>query len=149
LGVFERRALKKLEAAARRWAGADAPPAQVVQLDANVVAGMRVMGVSEADIAAAQAQQAARVQAAGGGDFEVHADNWEVWQLFATRLATQWIWVAVGGTSRRWGLCNTRVESTLRMLGIPRRRQAALLADLQVMEQASLQAWAERDEAGG
>lgn len=130
--------------AARRWAGADPPPPLPARMDANVVAGLRRMGVSAADIEAEQQRQdAAALEAAKAAgyekEFEIYDDNWDAWWFFL-QVQTQWIYRFDGMHSLRAGLNNPGVESTLRMAGKPRHTWQALLADMQVIELAVLQA---------
>lgn len=61
-----------------------------------------------------------------------------VWQ----RVQTQW---RVGGTGERTGLDYAAVTSYLReVLGIKPKERAALFGDLQAMEWAALEVWAEK-----
>ncbi|KAI3597714.1 hypothetical protein D8I24_6530 [Cupriavidus necator H850] len=79
------------------------------------------------------------VRARGSGeDCQVHADNWEAWQLFR-RLGTQWRRVAGMADCMRTGLDYAAVEPVLRLLGVKRKRRTALFNDLQVMEAAALE----------
>lgn len=102
-------------------------------VDDGVTAGLRRMGVSEADIEALQCEQAAPPEL----EFEVYEDCWES-VLFFLRVQTQWVYQGLDG--RRAGLNNTAVESTMRMTGVRKARQGALLDDLQEMERAVLMA---------
>jgi hypothetical protein len=119
--------------------GVDERPVRTFVVDEGVAAGLRVMGVSEADIAAAAADE----RPAPLVDFEVYADCWDSVMLFDS-LGTQWVWVAVVGLGStpavRSGLNYAAVESAMRMKGIRRALWPDLLADLQVMEHAVLEA---------
>lgn len=153
MGVGERSTLKKLVGAARRWVGADKPGSAPVAADANVSDGLRAMGVDEADIEAMlESQRSEEEQAARKFgcevDFEVHEDCWETC-LFFLAVQTQWGYAPGGMAAQRVGLNYAGVESGMRMSGKPRRAWPDLLADLQVMELAVLQADAEMAEAKG
>lgn len=124
--------------------GADEPAAQPVKFDDNVAAGMRAMGVCEAEIERHQGKHAVPETAP---DFEVYADNW-VSVLFFLSLRTQWAFVTDGmGFVKRLGLIYPAVESAMRMRGTKRAKQLALLEDVQVMEFAALQVVEERAQA--
>jgi hypothetical protein len=142
LGVGERRTLKKLEAAARWWLGADKPATQPIQMDDGVVEGLRRMGVSEEDIAK---EQAKRAKDAPPADFDVHADCWESW-LFFLKVSRQWLYVAVpqgfGTVLRRCSLNWPGIESVVRLGGVKRAKWAGLVDDLMVIEEAVLAAQA-------
>lgn len=141
MGVGEWGPLKKLTGAARYWLGVDKPDARPMTVDDGVAEGMRFFGVSEADIEAAQAAQAVpEVEDV----FEVHEDCWES-VMFFLRVQTQWVFR--GMDAARSGLNNAAVEATMRMAGVKRACQNALLADLQLMELAVLKADAEKAEA--
>lgn len=121
-------------------------------VDEEAAAALRRVGVKEADIEAALAQEVkAEVEAEAEAepkrdDFEVYEDCWES-VLFFLKVQTQWLYVGMGG---RAGLDSTAVEATMRMTGVKRAAQAALLADLQVMEREVLKADGERtDKAAG
>ena len=124
----------------RWWAGADKPTTPAAQFDEDVAAGLRAMGVSQQDIDAEQErrQELLEVQA----DFELHEDNWAVWQFFMG-LQTQWDCVCLGNSIWRIGLPTNRIESEARMMGWPRSRWPALLGDVRVMEFELLAADAE------
>lgn len=108
-------------------------------MDANVVRGLRAMGVGQEEIEGAlqaQRQQAAAV-AGGEPDFEVHEDCWES-VLFFLRVQTQWRYR--GMEARRCALDYVAVEAAMRMSGVTRRQRAGLLDDMAVMELAVLAA---------
>ena len=112
----------------------------------------------EADIEAALAQEIDAEQEKSESEepeepeepeeaFEVHEDNWQNW-LFFLRVQTQWVYQGMDG--RLVGLNNTAVEATMRMTGVKRKDQDALLAGLQVMEREVLKVDGERAaKAGG
>lgn len=143
MGVGERGTLKKLTGAARRWAGADKPPAPI-QVDGNVKANLLRFGFSEESIEAVLAKEKEAAQLSGASDdFEVYEDNWESW-LFYLTVQTQWLYAAGGmGPAQRVGLNYAGVESGARMSGQPRAKWPDLLGDLRVMELAVLHADAE------
>lgn len=102
------------------------------------------MGVSEEDIKAMLDQQASNAAAQSGQDFEIYDDNWDSW-LFYLAVQTQWVYVS-GMCVQRIGLNYMGVESAARMSAKPRSTWPALLADLQVIELAVLEADAEMAE---
>ncbi len=111
-------------------------------VDEEAAAALRRVGVKEADIEAALAQEAEAQEAQEPDEeFEVHEDNWQS-LLFFLRVQTQWVYFGIGGS--RAGLNNTAVESTMRMARVKRVDQDALLDDLQVMEREILKSDAER-----
>lgn len=153
MGSGERGTLKKLIGAARHWLGVDKPPAKPLAMDAGVLEGLRVFGVSEADIEAAQAHEVGEV--ADKVAFEVHEDAWESW-LFYLKVQRQWVFVPVTRSVGMGGVCVDAVrysmnwpgvESVARMSGVRRARWAGLLDDLQLIEDAVLQGEAERASA--
>lgn len=115
-----------------------------MQVDENVVQGLRRVGMSEEDIAKLLDTQTEEPEVL---DFEVYEDCWESVQFFL-KVQTQWIYRTSGKPlglstlvfSERAGLNNSAVESTMRMEMVPRRKQSALLADLRLMELAVLEA---------
>ncbi|WP_439685106.1 DUF1799 domain-containing protein [Cupriavidus oxalaticus] len=78
-------------------------------------------------------------------DCEVHVDNWEPLQLFLT-LQTQWRHIAGMADCMRTGLDYAAIEPVFRLRGVKRKRQAALFADLRVMEAAVLEELAAQRE---
>jgi hypothetical protein len=72
--------------------------------------------------------------------------NLESWRLFM-RLQSQWT-VGVAGAT---GLNYSGVESALRLMGIKGQKRSELFSDIQVMEEATLEAWEQRrnKESGG
>lgn len=124
--------------------GADVAPKPAINFDDNVAAGLRTMGVCEAEIERHQGNHAVQETAP---DFEVYADNW-VSVLFFLSLRTQWSFATDGmGFVKRLGLIYPAVESAMRMRGTKRAKQLALLEDVQVMEFAALQVVEERAQA--
>lgn len=68
--------------------------------------------------------------------FEYYADNSESLALFML-LETQWRVVAA--MKPVWtGLDYTAVQATMNLVGVRRRRQAQLFADMRVMERAAI-----------
>lgn len=65
--------------------------------------------------------------------------NQESWRVFQ-RLQSQWM-VGVGGAT---GLNYSGIESALRLMGIKGRKRSELFADIQVMEEATLEGWETR-----
>lgn len=142
MGSGDRGAVKKLSGAALHWLGVDRPPARPLTVDEGVADGLRRMGVSEADIEA----QVQAHSAPEPTDFEVHEDCWES-VLFFLRVQTQWVCRGMDGA--RAGLNYAGVEAAMRMDGVKRARQSALLDDLQLMERAVLKADGEQAPAQG
>lgn len=109
--------------------------------------GLRWIGVSEDQIAQAVAADQAR-QHEAAEPYGIWAENWATWQLFLG-LSTRWQYLRLtmaapmgGAVNRlvRQGLPRPEIESAARMAGVPRRQWPELLADLQAMEQAVLEA---------
>jgi hypothetical protein len=103
------------------------------QIDAGVADGLRAMGVSEADIEAAQAAHGDPPDE----DYVLFVDCWEAWQFFEA-VQTQWVYAGMNG--RRVRLDYAGVESGARLAGVPRSRWPELQADLRVIELAVLRA---------
>lgn len=113
-----------------------------------MIEGLRRLGASEQDVAAAQAQaDAERAQAQALDEFEVHADNWDDW-LFFLSVQTQWVYASTGMGSRRTGLNYPAVESAARLQGLPRRLWPQRFEAVQAVERAVLAADAEQAQAG-
>lgn len=142
MGNGERSALKKLEGAARYWLGADkSPAAKPIAVDEEAAQALRRVGVKEEDIEAALAQEAQAEVVPEIEDFEVYEDCWDS-AMFFLKVQTQWIFVGMG--AQRMGFNNTALESTMRMAGVKRKDQAALLDDLQVIEREVMKVEGER-----
>ena len=113
-------------------------------MDDSAAAGLRAMGVPEADIQAAL-DKSSQTQAATDVDFEVYDDCWASVMLFQ-RVSSQWIYAVaskpVGLASMvfsvKTGLRYEGVEAAMRMLSVPRKEWARSFDDLQTMEQAIL-----------
>jgi hypothetical protein len=133
------------------------PPAPA--LDESDLEGMRTLGASPQDLAAAQAILAGAPQPEPEEHFGVWDENWDTF-LFFSSLAYQWSKVCLTrsvalpmGGARTWTevrrdcLPATRVESAARLQGIPRSRWPALFADIQLMERAVLETDAKLAEA--
>jgi hypothetical protein len=106
-------------------------------IDPKTVEGLRWMGVSEADIAAA-------AKRAPEEAFGIWDENWDTWLMFQ-ELADRWthttIPVGMGGsiTRRSGGPAHTEIESTLRLWGLPRRAWRAVFQDIKEMVWAVLE----------
>ena len=102
------------------------------------------MGASAAQIERVAAKLGGVAQATTSEDVEVPDDIWESWKVFLS-VQTQWSWVSGGlGAARRVALDYTRVESGLRLQGLPRGRWPQVFEDLREIEQAVLSADHER-----
>jgi hypothetical protein len=112
--------------------GADAPTKQQIQLDANVLRGLEVFGVSAQCIDALRAREKQEAN-----DFEVYGDCWES-VMFFLMVQTQWIYCAAGWGARRAGLNFSGIESALRISGTARSKWSALFIDLKEIETAVL-----------
>ena len=145
MGVGARGPHKKLVDAAVHWVGSDSPKPKPKPLaeDDDYAAALRRVGVKQADIEAAQQEQADAQdeEQQSEPEFEVYEDCWDS-VMFFLRVQTQWLFRGFEG--QRGGLNNTAVESTMRMAGVEQGAQDALLEDLQVMEMAILRCDAER-----
>lgn len=85
-------------------------------------------------IAAAEEKMKAHATVA---NFEVWQENWDSFSLFVG-AETQWT-VGVGMAGVLWvGLDYDRLETVMRLRGIPRRERSRLFADVQIMERAAL-----------
>ncbi|WP_418646560.1 DUF1799 domain-containing protein [Thauera butanivorans] len=78
----------------------------------------------------------------------MYAHNWPAFQLWCL-VWRQWRWVSGGLGAQRVGLDWCQVESVMRLQGIKRRRRAALMRDLKVMEDAAADELAQIDQARG
>lgn len=85
----------------------------------------------------------AKMKPAAEPVFEVWPENWESFDFFLT-LESQWVIVAGMGTAVKTGIDYCRVESTLNILGIPRKNRVKLFRDMRVMEKAALSAWSKK-----
>lgn len=115
--LADRGEAKKLEDAARHWAGGGVKD--------EMAADLAVMGGGQDIVQAAQEASPTR-------DFEVLDENWQTVAIFM-RLQTQWV-PSMGGLL---GLNYQSVDFLFRIEGIENQRD--MLADLQVMEVAALQ----------
>lgn len=95
------------------------------------------MGAPEAVISAAASRQAVRADEGEGEVFPVWSDNWSTWLQF---LKVQRQWVYAGMSGQRVSLNYPGIESHFRQAPVPRPDRPALWADLQVIEDAVLQA---------
>lgn len=117
-------------------------------MDANVIAGMLRVGFTQESIDEQierdrehEAQQAE--QQGHGAFYEVHEDAWDSWLMFL-KVQNQWHFVSFKNHARRTGLNYVAVESVIRLALTPRRDWPALLGDMRVIEEAVLEADAER-----
>ena len=76
--------------------------------------------------------------------YEVWPENMEVVNLFCS-VASQWDFVVDMGTVLHRGLNYCKVKSALELMGIKRKRWPALFHGLQVMEQAALTVYREKE----
>lgn len=76
--------------------------------------------------------------------YEVWPENIEVVNLFCS-VATQWDFVLEMGAVLHRGLNYNQVKSALELMGIKRSRWPTLFHGLQVMEQAALTVYRERE----
>jgi hypothetical protein len=128
---------KKLEEAARYWAG-DAPP-QAASVDDGVIEQLETAGAPPEVIEAAKKRMTPE-----GAHCYVWAENWDCVLFFVGRLRNQWT-IAVGMSGAvKVGLDNSKVEATMNMLNIKRKDRPKLLVDLQIMEEAALAVWSEQ-----
>jgi hypothetical protein len=108
-------------------------------VDAGILAQMRELGASEADIeAATRAQRTAEVE-----DFELFADNELSVRVFDL-MGTQWDRAGMDGA--RVGLKFNRAPIFLRMAGVEPGARKQVYEDLKVMEMAALRFYGEKSE---
>lgn len=77
-------------------------------------------------------------KAVSHGDFEVFEENIETVNVFM-QLSTSWKLATVGMGSVRFGIPSTEIESTLRLMGVHRRRRQVLFKNIRIMERAALE----------
>lgn len=124
--------------------GADVAPKPAINFDDNVAAGLRAMGVTEEAI---EAQQGKRNDGeVKKPDCELHADNWDS-VMFFLKVQTQWLYASGGMGMVRLGFNHPALETNMRVRGIKRAKQEALLDDMLVMELAVLEVDNERAKA--
>lgn len=105
-------------------------------MDEQILAAMRAFGAPAQEIERAAQLIEDKVSAAEQADFEVHHDNIRsvrAWQ----RISTQWLFAGMDGV--RVGLNYAGVVPWVQ-LQIPRRWQRSVMADIELMERAALQA---------
>lgn len=73
-------------------------------------------------------------------DFKVLRENWDAVLLFRS-LRNRW--QIHGFSGQRTGLLATEIRATMEMMGFKRKRHAALLEQIEVMEDAALEVWAQ------
>lgn len=96
--------------------------------------GLRWMGVPEEQIAAAM-----RPPGDEGDDFGIWEENWPTWHVFML-LADQWLHKPClrRGAVLAGGPPPTQIESTLRLLEVPRRERRTMFEDIKAMVGAVL-----------
>lgn len=132
---------KKLEAAARYWAGERAAAKSIAQIDDNVIDGLIQAGAPDEVI------ESARQNMAGDSDdaFEVWEENW-LSLLFFLAVSTQWN-VAAGMSGLFYvGLNHSAVEANMNMRGIKKQARLDLCNDVLLMERAALEVLNKRDK---
>ena len=121
--------------------GADVAPKPAINFDDNVAAGLRAMGVTEEAIAEQQGKR--NDDEVKKPDCELHADNWDS-VMFFLKVQTQWVYASGGLGSSRLGFNHPALEANMRMRGIKRSKQEALMDDMLAMELAVLEVDSER-----
>ncbi|WP_322105851.1 DUF1799 domain-containing protein [Paraburkholderia sp. J41] len=103
-------------------------------IDEGVASALAAFGARQSDV------DAARKQAAEAA-FEVFPENWDAVRLFEA-LSTQWRAVAFGTMAGarvlHMGLDYAVFEPVARLIGIRKRRRAAVFQQIRVMEDAAL-----------
>lgn len=104
------------------------------------MAALTAIGIPEAlarERVAAQydSAESPRGSAADGSAFAVLRENWRVVQLWCA-VESQWIIKPMGGVI---GLDHSRLEATLRLMGVRRKRWPRLFAGIKAMERAALE----------
>ncbi|MEX3951976.1 DUF1799 domain-containing protein [Paraburkholderia sp. EG287B] len=135
LGGFPRGAFgsrkKKLIGAARKWAGVAPDDGGI---DDGVASALAAFGARQVDVDSAR-------ERARESDFEVYPDNWETVQVFLA-LGTQWRAIAVSTMASarvlQTGIDYGAIDPVFRLLGVARKRRAAVFEKLRVMEEAAL-----------
>lgn len=80
--------------------------------------------------------------------YELWHDNQATYDVFIA-LASQWR-VLVGMASLHYqGICYTAIESTVKLMGIKRKRWPKLFAELRMMEAAALKVFREKEASSG
>lgn len=139
--------LKKLELAARYWTGeGEDTTAPSITIDTSLEKSLLFFGMSQADIDAQREKEKGSSNTAEKLDCEIHQDNWDS-VMFFLKVQTQWVHASGGIGAVRVGLNHPAVESNMRMRGIKRSQQQALMDDLLVMELAVLDVDSERAKA--
>lgn len=76
--------------------------------------------------------------------YEVWPENMETLRVFLA-LQSSWDWLMPAmGAPARIGIRSTEIESTVRMMGIRKKRRRSVLRDIRTMEQAALDVLSER-----
>ena len=122
---------KKLEAAARFWAGERSQP--VGGLDENVIQGLISAGAPDDVIELARS----KIKTGSVEQFEVYEENWETVLFF---LALKGQWRVISGMSIFYQDINhTAIFHTMEMLCIPKRQRKQLFLDVKLMASAALE----------
>ncbi|MDR6500314.1 hypothetical protein J2785_003470 [Burkholderia ambifaria] len=104
-------------------------------VDRGVVEALAAFGARPADLEVAASQAADTA-------FEVYPENWEAVRAFVS-MTTQWRMTGIsgfGGASMlHTGLDYSALEPVFRLLGVKRKRRAALFQQIRVMEEAALE----------
>lgn len=135
---FSRKSIrKKLEAAARYWAG-DREVTGIV-VDENIICAMIADGAPQEVIDAAQSNLKPT-----DDDFEVWQENWNS-LLFFLAVSTQWN-VAAGMSGLFYvGLNHVALEANMNMRNIKKQNRLQLCNDMQLMERAALEILNKKD----
>lgn len=99
------------------------------------------VGVPQADAEAAVRDQwdvVERRDDAASRGIKVLRENMQAVALFV-RLRNRW--VVHGFSGRRVGLLATDIQATMGMMGVRKKQQDALLAKVEVLEEAALKVW--------
>lgn len=116
------------------WAGERPENESAPQVDDGVIASLHAMQAPPEVIAE---WEAARTPPPP--EFEIHADNWEVFLLFTRRLGSQWQIAAGMGGVMRIGIPLQAIESLFRLLRLPHATRLQYLDEIQIMEAAALE----------
>ena len=74
-------------------------------------------------------------------EFEIYAENALAVSVFVS-MDTQWQWTG-GMEPRRCGLNHATLPLHMAKVGVPKKRRFEVMADVQIMERAALNAWNE------
>jgi hypothetical protein len=131
LGKPDQGQSKKLEAAARFWAGERTQP--VGHLDEHVIQGLISAGAPDDVIELARS----KIKSGSVERFEVYEENWETVLFF---LALKGQWRVISGMSVFYqDIDHTAIFHTMEMLGTPKRQRKQLFLDVKLMAAAALE----------